>query len=271
VSNTEQQHPFDEIAVYALDGLEPDEQAAVEAHLAGCLVCQAELDGHLATLARLTPDEPASPALWARITESIAAEGGALEPPRLEAVPYPGTPPTAEPPQRRAGRRAPGAPGTGPRHLARRRRPWERIAGLAAAAAVLVVAALGIGYLLGERGEEQQPDIAAVAQDAIDAGDPVATLSTPDGAAVAQVVVTDTGTGYFVVDDLPTLEEGRTYQLWQLDGDQPISLGTVGDGTTPVTSVAVPSGTTTMAVSAEVAGGAVSPTPDQIIASGEAA
>jgi Anti-sigma-K factor rskA/Putative zinc-finger len=267
VSNAEQQHPFDEIAVYALDGLEPDEQAAVEAHLAGCLVCQVELDGHLATLARLTPDEPASPALWARIAESIAAEAGAaLGPPRPEAVPYPGGPPVAEPRRRPAGRRAPGAPGAGPRHLARRRRPWERIAGLAAAAVVLLAAALGIGYLVGDRGEDQ-PDLADQAEDAIDAGDPVATLATPDGAAVARVVVTDTG-GYFLADELPTLEEGRTYQLWQLDGDQPISLGTVGDGTTAITPVAVPAGTTTMA---EVAGGAVSPTPDQIIASGEAA
>ena len=268
MSNTEQQHPFDEIAVYALDGLEADEQAAVEAHLAGCLVCQAELDSHLATLARLTPDEPASPTLWARITEAIAAEGEVLEPPRLEAVPYPGAPPA--PPDRRPGRRrAPGAPGAGPRHLARRRRPWERVAGLAAAAVVLVSAALGVGYLLGDRGEEQ-PDLADQAEQAIDAGDPIATLATPDGAAVARVVVTDTGTGYFLADDLPTLEEGRTYQLWQLDGAQPISLGTVGNGTTPITSVAVPADTTTMAVSAEVAGGAVAPTPDQIIASGEA-
>jgi anti-sigma-K factor RskA len=268
VSNTERQHPFDEIAVYALDGLEPDEQAAVEAHLAGCLVCQAELEAHLATLARLTPDEPASPAVWARITESIAAEGGDVrEPPRLEAVPYPGAPPT-EPPDR-AGRRGPGAPESGPRHLARRRRPWERAAGLAAAAVVLVAAALGIGYLLGDRGE-QPPDLAQQADEAIDAGDPVASLATPDGAEVARVVVTDTGTGYFLADDLPTLEEGRTYQLWQLDGPQPVSLGTVGNGTTAVTSVAVPEGTTTMAVSAEVAGGAVAPTPDQIIASGEA-
>jgi Anti-sigma-K factor rskA len=268
VSNTEQQHPFDEIAVYALDGLEPDEQAAIEAHLAGCLVCQAELDAHLATLARLTPDEPASPTVWARITESIAAEGGDVpERPLLEAVPYPGAPPTE--PAGRAGRRRPGAPEAGPRHLARRRRPWERIAGLVAAAMVLVAAALGIGYVLGDRGE-QQPDLAQQADEAIDAGDPVATLATPDGAAVARVVVTDTGTGYFLADDLPTLEEGRTYQLWQLDGAQPISLGTVGNGTTAVTSVAVPEGTTTMAVSAEAAGGAVAPTPDQIIASGEA-
>ncbi|HET6665159.1 MAG TPA: anti-sigma factor [Acidimicrobiales bacterium] len=271
MSNIDQQHPFDEIAVYALDGLELDEQAAVEAHLADCLVCQAELDSHLATLARLTPDEPASPALWARITESIAGEpGGDPSRPLLEAVPHPGGPPTAGPRRRPAGRRAPGAPDAGPRHLARRRRPWERIAGLAAAAVVLVAAALGIGYLVGDRGEEQ-PGLANAAQDAIDAGDPVATLATPDGAAVARVVVTDTGTGYFLADDLPTLEEGRTYQLWQLDGEQPISLGTVGNGTTPITSVAVPAGTTTMAVSAEVAGGAVSPTPDQIIASGEAA
>ena len=84
------------------------------------------------------------------------------------------------------------------------------------------------------------------------------------------MVVTDTGTGYFLADDLPTLEEGRTYQLWQLDGGQPISLGTVSTGTTPVTSVAVPAGTTTMAISAEAAGGAISPTPDQIVAQGQA-
>jgi hypothetical protein len=141
--------------------------------------------------------------------------------------------------------------------------------GLAAAAVVLVAAALGIGYVLGDRGEGPST-LADDAQDAIDAGDPVATLATPDGAAVARVVVTDTGTGYFLADDLPTLEEGRTYQLWQLDGDQPISLGTVGTGTTPVTSVAVPAGTTTMAISAEAAGGAVSPTPDQIVAQGQA-
>ncbi|HKA84047.1 MAG TPA: anti-sigma factor [Acidimicrobiales bacterium] len=257
-----EQHPFDEIAVYALDGLEPDERAVVEAHLAECPVCQAELDGHLATLARLTPDEPASPAVWARISESIIAEGDeVLDRPRLEAVPHPDAP-AAEPRRRRGG-----APSS-PRHLARRR-PWERIAGLAAAAVVLVAAAIGIGYVLGDRGEAPS-SLADNAQDAINAGDPVATLATPDGEAVARVVVTDTGTGYFLADDLPTLEEGRTYQLWQLDGDQPISLGTLGDGTTAVTSVAVPAGTTTMAISAEAAGGAVSPTPDQIVAQGQA-
>jgi anti-sigma-K factor RskA len=279
-----QQHPFDDIAVYALDGLEADEQAAVEGHLAGCPVCQAELEGHLATLARLTPDEPASPAVWARISEAIAGEADAArhidgvedvddaaaeatDPgsrPLLEAVPAPAGAPPAGPRGRAAGRPA------SPRHLARRRPPWERAAALAAAAAVLVFVALGIGYLLGDRGDEE-PDLADVAQDAVDGGAPVATLETPDGAAVARVVVAEDGEGYFLADDLPALDPGRIYQLWQLDGEQPVSLGLVGDGTTRAVSVGELEGITTMAVSAEVAGGAVAPTPDQIVASGQIA
>jgi anti-sigma factor RsiW len=265
-----EQHPFDEIAVYALDALEPAEQAAVEAHLAECPVCQAELEAHLDTLARLTPDEPASPAVWARISEAITGvAGGAAAPRSLQAVPSPAGP-TPTGPRRGAARRRRAGAQAAPRHLAGHRRPWERLAGLAAAAVVLVVAALGIGYVLGGRGEEE-PDLADASQEAIDAGDPVATLATPDGAAVARVVVGDDGTGYFLADDLPELDAGRVYQLWQVDGDQPISLGTVGNGTTTITAVAIEPGTTTMAVSAEAAGGAVSPTPDQIIASGQAA
>jgi anti-sigma-K factor RskA len=268
------QHPFDDIAVYALDGLEPDEQAAIESHLAGCPVCRAELADHLATLARLTPDEPASPAVWARISEAIVAEAGGAEPeatdpdvrPLLEAVPSP----TGAPPAGRRGRTA--GPPAGPRHLARRRPPWERTAALAAAAAVLVFAALGIGFLLGDRGGGER-DLADVAEDAVEAGAPVATLTTPDGAAVARVVVAEDGEGYFLADDLPALDPGRTYQLWQLnEPEQPVSLGLVGDGTSPAVAVGGDlEGITTMAVSAEVAGGAVSPTLDQIVASGEIA
>ena len=37
-------HPLDDLALYALDALDPDEARAVEAHLAGCPSCRAELD-----------------------------------------------------------------------------------------------------------------------------------------------------------------------------------------------------------------------------------
>ena len=238
MTTTQGEHPLDDLAVYAVDALEPNERAAVEAHLAGCASCRAELAGHLDTLARLT--------------EAFAPPAGGLE-------------------QLLAGLDA-------PRHMARptaitaapsareRRRRWMRVAGVAAAAAA--VAAV-VGVALSSLGDEDTDTLSDLADEALDQPDAdVATLATPEGANVARVVVTDEGTGYLFADDLPTLAEGQTYQLWQLDGPAPVSLGLVGDGTRPVTAVAVPAGTTTMAISAEVAGGVVSPTADQIVASG---
>lgn len=238
MTTTQGEHPLDDLAVYAVDALEPNERAAVEAHLAGCASCRAELAGHLDTLARLT--------------EAFAPPAGGLE-------------------QLLAGLDA-------PRHMARptaitaapsareRRRRWMRVAGVAAAAAA--VAAV-VGVALSSLGDEDTDTLSDLADEALDQPDAdVATLATPEGANVARVVVTDEGTGYLFADDLPTLAEGQTYQLWQLDGPAPVSLGLVGDGTRPVSAVAVPAGTTTMAISAEVAGGVVSPTADQIVASG---
>jgi len=238
VTTTQGEHPLDDLAVYAVDALEPNERATVEAHLAGCASCRAELAEHLDTLARLT--------------EAFAPPAGGLE-------------------QLLAGLDA-------PRHMARptaitaapsareQRRRWMRVAGVAAAAAA--VAAV-VGVALSSLGDEDTDTLSDLADEALDqpAAD-VATLATPEGANVARVVVTDEGTGYLFADDLPTLAEGQTYQLWQLDGPAPVSLGLVGDGTQPVSAVAVPAGTTTMAISAEVAGGVVSPTADQIVASG---
>ncbi|MGH9113511.1 MAG: anti-sigma factor domain-containing protein, partial [Acidimicrobiales bacterium] len=147
-----------------------------------------------------------------------------------------------------------------------RRRRWVRAAGVAAAAAVIVAV---VGVALSSLGDEGTDTVSDLADEALDQADAeVATLATPEGAPVARVVVTDEGTGYLFADDLPRLSEGETYQLWALDGPAPVSLGLVGDGATPVTAVAVPPGTTTMAISAEVAGGVVSPTADQIVASG---
>lgn len=238
MTTTQGEHPLDDLAVYAVDALEPNERAAVEAHLAGCASCRAELAEHLDTLARLT--------------EASAAPAGGLE-------------------QLLAGLDA-------PRHMARptaitaapsareRRRRWMRVAGVAAAAAA--VAAV-VGVALSSLGDEDTDTLSDLADEALDQPDAdVATLATPEGANVARVVVTDEGTGYLFADDLPTLAEGQAYQLWQLDGPAPVSLGLVGDGTRPVSAVAVPAGTTTMAISAEVAGGVVSPTADQIVASG---
>jgi anti-sigma-K factor RskA len=238
VTTTQGEHPMDDLAVYAVDALEPNERAAVEAHLAGCASCRAELAGHLDTLARLTE---AFPPPAGGVEQLLVG----LDAPRHMARP---TAITAAPSARE------------------RRRRWMRVAGVAAAAAA--VAAV-VGVALSSLGDEDTDTLSDLADEALDQPDAdVATLATPEGANVARVVVTDEGTGYLFADDLPTLAEGQTYQLWQLDGPAPVSLGLVGDGTQPVSAVAVPAGTTTMAISAEVAGGVVSPTADQIVASG---
>ena len=43
-----------------------------------------------------------------------------------------------------------------------------------------------------------------------------------------KVVVLPSGQGYLVSSTLPSLDKGRTYQLWAIEGNQPISLGLLG-------------------------------------------
>lgn len=64
-------HPHDDLAVYALDALEPDEHAAVDAHLAHCADCRRELDAYLATLGQMAvPEEPPA-RVWEGISRQI--------------------------------------------------------------------------------------------------------------------------------------------------------------------------------------------------------
>lgn len=95
-------HPLDDIAAYAVGALEPDEAGALEAHLATCAACQAELAAHREALAHLVVDEEPPPGLWGRIVATLpdapAAADGASEPGALPGEPAalpaePGGPP----------------------------------------------------------------------------------------------------------------------------------------------------------------------------------
>jgi anti-sigma-K factor RskA len=257
-------HPVDELAVYALDALEYDERAAVEAHLAGCASCRAEVDAYRATLARLVVDEPPPPAVWQR----IAYEGGATSIPTPLPTMTSGTaPPGAPPAPPGTGRPGPGpAAGAPPSHMRRGGPPARRwgltVAGIAAAAALVV------GGIAITRDDEGPTDLAALAEQAAEAhGAQIATLSTEAGAPAARVVA-DGSTGFVLVDDLPVLPEGQEYQLWKLAGDVPVSLGMIGDGTTEATAFGLPADTTTFALSTEPAAGSPAPT-GAIVATGQ--
>jgi anti-sigma-K factor RskA len=250
-------HPEDELALYALDALDGEERAAVEAHLASCASCVALVEEHRTTLAALTADEAPPPAVWQRIAADIGATG---VPTPLPVVPSAPTA-TATAPAADGDERPPA-----PSHLRPRSRGRTRWALVGAVAAGALVVGGVVGLALGSA-EDEPDDLAELATAALaDPDASVATLSTGEGQQAARVVVEGT-TGYVLIDDLPPLREGEEYQLWKLGGEVPVSLGVIGDGSSGVAAVGVPAGTSEMALSTEPAGGSPAPTGD-IVATG---
>lgn len=169
------------LGAYALDALDPDELAAVEAHLDGCPTCRAEV-AELRDVASQLADSDAEPPeeLWERIVDAIE------EPP---------------PPLRLtvAGQ-------------ARPRRSWRgRAIGAVAVAAALLVGALVVA---SRTTGSTTNHLRAAALDALAAPTSrVASLQNIAHATVARFVVTDDGHGYLLGDTMPPLDQ-QLYELW---------------------------------------------------------
>jgi anti-sigma-K factor RskA len=225
-------HPHDDLAVYAIDGLEGDERAAVEAHVATCADCQVELAIYRETLSLTVEDEQPPPWLW----DQIAAGARAVPPGPGSA---PGT-----------GGVAPAAGFEPPRHLQSRRS--RRIVAALAAAAAVVVALLLAPAIADRIGGDDDSEV--VAEDL-----PVGTIAAEDGTPIARIEAD--GSGSFVrFEQAPALTPDRAYQLWSLDGPQPVSLGVLGTGTEDEVRVSLPPSTSQVAISEEPATGSPQPT-----------
>jgi hypothetical protein len=198
------------LGAFALDAVDDDERDVIEAHLAGCPRCRAEVEGHRETAALLAHSgERAPEGVWDRIADALDEAPPALDLTRLT-----------------------------------HRRPARRTIPLRVAAATMAVAAavtLLLGVALGRnddgrlgRLEEQiaalqKPAVANAAYAAL--ADPQAEhvdLTSADGKATAKVVRLPDGTGYIVPAKLATLPAGRVYQLWAVRSDAKISLGVLG-------------------------------------------
>lgn len=249
------------LGAYALDAVDPQEAAAVEAHLESCPRCRAELRSHREVVGVLAyAGQEAPEGLWDRVVARMNdpdddAGGGAAGPAlslRLE----------------RGGAAA--APAAGPLDGSRRRSAaWARVAGLAAAAAVVVIALLGVEVVrLQHRTDQLSSQVASMA------GEPTMTavhraLATPGarlvalkpasgGPAAVEAVILPSGQGYLYDARLNPLSPDRTYQLWGVVGGQRISYGVLGPTLAPVMAFRASSGVRALAVTAEVAGGVVS-------------
>lgn len=218
------------LGAFALDAVDDDERDVIEAHLAGCPRCRAEVEGHRETAALLAHSgERAPEGVWDRIATALDESPPALDLTRI----IPG--------QERAAEPAPP-----PDELAERRtaKTAPRSVPLRVAAATMAVAAaltLFLGVALGRTDDGRLDRLEALAEDmekAVmsnaayaalnDSHNEKVRLVSSDGRASAQVVRRPDGTGYLVPGTLAPLPAGRVYQLWAVRSDAKISLGVLG-------------------------------------------
>lgn len=210
------------LGVYALDAVDDDERAAVEAHLATCPRCRAEVDGHREVAAHLAQTgAPAPDELWDRIAGAI----GGAEPPPLRLVVDDQSARAVEPIRR-----------------------WRRLP-MAAAAAVVAVALAAAGLFLTRSDDDAGTDRSELAAAALAAFESpqarIADLVDEEGQPLARVAMLPDGTGYVLAGALPDLDE-RIYQLWGSDGTTVVSLGSMGAAPQIVPFHADPTQTTLM-------------------------
>ena len=192
------------LGAYALDAVDPDERAEVEAHLATCAQCRAEVAEHREVVALLADTAaPAPDGVWDRITGKLDSPAAPID---LSA--------------------------------ARRRRRWlpsQAVLGAVAAAAVVVVALLG--WQVNDQGRRidtlqsalTDPLVPAFEEALDDPDSQLFELASTDGALKVRGAIMADGTGYLRATSLPELGAGRTYQLWGITGELAVSLGVLGD------------------------------------------
>jgi anti-sigma factor RsiW len=236
------------LAAYALDAVEPDEGAEIEAHLAECQTCRAEVAAHRETAALLSDSRvEVPPELWDRLASSISAEapGELLTLPEREQL------------------------SRSDRYRARWRRlvlPYGTGALGAAAAALVVVLALQVNHLNNEVNSLQAGRGLAAAVTAAVAGPHQEVMLTSAGGNVdARVIVSDSGNAYWVSSDLPQLTTGKTYQVWSSVQGRLVSVAVIGPDPRHISAFHLDGAVRRLLVTVEPAGGVPAPTTTPVI------
>ena len=250
----------DLLGAYALDAVDGDEFTELEAHLESCPRCRAELDSLREVAAAMGNSvEPLPEGLWSQIAVRLPERQEDREPP-----PMPRLTPEAGSPFRSPAPNGGSSP---------RRRTMLTTIGAIAVAAAAVAIVLGIGLVRADNkvSNLQSADGAPSAATAAALNTPghqIVNLDAGTHGQQAQVVVLPSGQGYLVSSSLPALDKGRTYQLWAIEGNQPISLGLLGSS--PSHAAFTMAGSTQpshLSITSEPAGGSVFPT-GPIVATG---
>jgi anti-sigma-K factor RskA len=239
---------FDLLAPLALDALDADVRARVEAHVATCAECQNELDGlrevatALGNAVEVPPEE-----LWTKIAGHLydVPRDEAALPPLLTGFP------TTE------GQRV--------RRVVRRARVVVATTLLAAAAAILVLA-LNLSSESNRVTNLQHALASSVVHQALAApGHRLVTLDGSNHQVLATFVVLRDGTGYLVSSKMPAVPADETYQLWGIVAGKPVSIGIMGSRPRQATfTLASSPKPSTLGVTVEPASGSVTPTTPMV-------
>ena len=245
------------LGAFALDAVDDDERDVIEAHLAGCPRCRAEVEGHRETAALLAHSGVRAPeGVWDRIAEALDEAPPALDLARI-------APPTDELGERRAAKAAP-------------RSISLRIAAATMAVAAAVTLFLGVALGRTDDGDLGRLDRVVDAMEKVavrdvalvalnDPGNERVELASADGGARAQVVRLPDGTGYLVPKTLADLPAGRVYQLWAVRSDAKISLGVLG-GKPGVAAFRMTGPVLAYALTEEAAGGVAASENEPVVA-----
>ena len=223
------------LAAYALDALDPDDSALVQAHLPGCRACRRELAGFL------------------RVTDQVAL--GAAQASSPPSAPRPNV-------EERIIREA---SLMGARRTTRPARTWHPGFAMAAGALILLLAAANlVQWVHSPRFEAQSRGLVTVA---------LTGTSRHDGAYGTIVVDMEDSEGVLAVRGLPRLSPDSRYQLWlKKDGEAKSGgLFTVDDDGYGSLLVKAPGGFKgfqAFSVSVEPAEGSVSPRGAPVLSGG---
>jgi anti-sigma-K factor RskA len=202
---------------YALDAVDDIERAAFERHLRECPACAQEVQEFAATAARIADEAFTTPPPGLR--DSVLGAVGRT-------------------PQARPGR--PGRPDRG--DSTRDAKRWRRFAAAAVAAGVVAV---GAGFGTWTIADQRVRDARAAAtaernrirdiEAVLAAPDAHLVTDNVDGGRVSVWVAPSQDKAVAILSNLPELDRQRVYQLWQIHGTTPTSLGPMDPGQTAKT------------------------------------
>jgi anti-sigma factor RsiW len=234
------------LGAYALDAVDEDERAEVEAHLATCPRCRAEVAAHREVAALMANGSVAAPeGLWDRIAGELSPELPATAPGAAELLAQLPRPARLE-----------------------RRHPRAFAGALALAAAVMVVVALLSLQVanLTQQVHSPKAGLSAAVDSVLAHQHRTITLTAADRSHDATVVIGSDDEGYWIGSNLAQLPSSETYQLWTVvRGKEIVSLGVLGPDPKATSAFRLAPDMGRLMVTVEPEGGTPGPTTPAVV------